>query len=55
MLSIPRTVKIFLGLKPVDLRKGFDGLAALVEAVLAQDPLSGHLFVFRNKRRRDSP
>ncbi len=51
MLSIPRAVKIFLGLKPVDLRKGFDGLAALVETVLAQDPLSGHLFVFRNKRR----
>jgi transposase len=50
MLSIPRAVKIFLGLEPVDLRKGFDGLAALVETVLAQDPLSGQLFVFRNKR-----
>jgi transposase len=50
MLSVPRSVKIFLGLAPVDLRKGFDGLAALVETVLAQDPLSGQLFVFRNKR-----
>jgi transposase len=50
MLSIPRAMKIFLGLEPVDLRKGFDGLAALVETVLAQDPLSGQLFVFRNKR-----
>lgn len=50
MLNIPRAVKIFLGLAPVDLRKGFDSLAALVETVLAQDPLSGQLFVFRNRR-----
>jgi transposase len=50
VLSIPRSIKIFLGLAPVDLRKGFDSLAALVETVLAQDPLSGQLFVFRNKR-----
>jgi transposase len=50
MLNLSRTVKIFLGLAPVDLRKGFDSLAALVETVLAQDPLSGQLFVFRNKR-----
>ena len=50
MLNIPRSVKIFVGLVPVDLRKGFDSLAALVETVLAQDPLSGQLFVFRNKR-----
>ena len=50
MLNVPRSVKIFVGLAPVDLRKGFDSLAALVEMVLAQDPLSGQLFVFRNKR-----
>jgi transposase len=50
MLSVPRFVKIFVGVEPVDLRKGFDSLAALVETVLAEDPLSGQLFVFRNKR-----
>jgi transposase len=32
------------------MRKGFDGLAHLVQSVLREDPLSGHLFVFRNKR-----
>lgn len=50
MLNLSRAVKIFLGLEPVDLRKGFDSLAALVETVLAEDPLSGQLFVFRNRR-----
>jgi transposase len=33
------------------MRKGFDGLALLVREVIAEDPLSGHLFVFRNRRR----
>ena len=50
MLSIPGQVKIFLGVQPVDMRKGFDTLAALVSDVLRADPLSGHLFVFRSKR-----
>ena len=36
---------------PTDLRKGFDGLCGLAEHVLKQDPLSGHLFVFRNRNR----
>ncbi len=50
MLSWPPTVKIFLGAEPTDMRKGFDSLAHLVEASLALDPLSGHLFVFRSRR-----
>ena len=33
------------------MRKGFDGLAQLVRERIAEDPLSGHLFVFRNRRR----
>ena len=33
------------------MRRGFDGLAAMVEKVLGQDPFSGHLVVFRNRRR----
>lgn len=50
MLSVPGRVKIFLCLAPTDMRKSFDSLSALVSDTLAQDPLSGHLFVFRSKR-----
>jgi transposase len=50
MLSIPAALKIFLAVTPTDMRKNHDGLAALVEHVLQANPLSGHLFVFRNKR-----
>ena len=50
MLSLPPSVRIFLATQPADLRRSFDGLAALVRDFLAGDPLSGHLFVFRNKR-----
>jgi transposase len=49
VLSLPPTVRIFLCADPTDLRKSFDSLAALVREGLAADPLSGHLFVFRNK------
>lgn len=51
MLSIPRTTRVFLATEPTDMRKGFDGLFALVENVIREDPFSGHLFVFRNRRR----
>ena len=50
MLTLPPTVQIFLAREPADLRKSFDGLAALVRGALDADPLCGHLFVFRNKR-----
>ena len=50
MINLPPTVRIFLATAPADMRRGFDGLAALTTSVLAQDPLSGHLFVFRNRR-----
>src|SRR6516162_2946451 len=39
-----------LALAPADLRKGFDALAELVRQYLHDDPLSGHVFVFRNRR-----
>ena len=48
MISLPPTVKIFLSTQPADMRKSFDGLKRLVEEFLQDDPLSGHLFVFRN-------
>ena len=50
MLSLPPTVRIYLCREPTDMRRGFDGLAGLVEQTLQLDPLSGHLFVFHNRR-----
>ena len=51
MLSLASTLRIFLAVEPADMRKGFDGLSQLVRDRIAQDPLSGHLYVFRNRRR----
>ena len=50
MLSLPSTVRIFVALQPVDGRRGIDGLAALVRAVLGRDPLDGALYVFFSRR-----
>jgi transposase len=50
VLSFPPAVRIWLALEPADLRKGFDALAELVRQHLRDDPLSGHVFVFRNRR-----
>ena len=51
MLSLPPSVRVFVCTAPTDMRKSFDGLCALVETVLKQDPFSGHLFVFLGRRR----
>jgi transposase len=51
VLNVPAKIRIFLGTQPIDMRKGFDGLHGVVQEVLRQDPLSGDLFVFLNKRR----
>jgi len=50
MLTVPRQVKIFVALQPTDMRRGFPGLSGEVQATLEEDPLSGHLFLFRNRR-----
>ena len=50
MLNFPPAVRIWLCTMPADMRKSFDGLAELVRQHLQIDPLSGHLFVFRNRR-----
>lgn len=51
MLSLPPSVRIFVALEPLDMRKQFDGLANAARHVLRGDPLSGHLFVFFNRAR----
>jgi transposase len=51
MLSFAGSLKVFLALEPCDLRKGFEGLQALVNEVLKEDLRSGALFVFCNRRR----
>lgn len=50
LLSLPTSVRIWLAMRPTDLRKSFDSLAEVVRQQLQGDPLSGQLFVFRNKR-----
>jgi transposase len=50
MLNFPPAVRIWLATEHADMRKSFDGLAELVRQHLHNDPLSGHVFVFRNKR-----
>ena len=51
MLSLPSSVRVFVAREPADMRKSFDGLSALVIDVVEEDPQSGHLFAFFNKRR----
>jgi transposase len=50
VLTLPPAVRIYVAVEPVDIRRSFDGLSAAVREILRQDPLSGHLFVFRNRR-----
>lgn len=50
MLTLPSAVRIFLRAEPTDMRCGFHRLAMLAEHLMGQDPFSGHLFVFFNKR-----
>ena len=53
MLSFPPSpsVRIFIAREPIDMRKGLDGLSGMVIEVIDEDPQSGHLFVFFNRRR----
>ncbi|UCF21494.1 MAG: IS66 family insertion sequence element accessory protein TnpB [Gemmatimonadota bacterium] len=51
MLSLPPSVRIFVACGATDLRRSFDTLSVLVKDVLRQDPFSGHLFAFFNRRR----
>ena len=50
MLTLPSLVRVYLHVQPVNLHFGFDRLANLVREEMGYDPLTGHLFVFRNRR-----
>ena len=50
MMFPSNLVRVLVAAKPIDFRKGHDGLAALVSSVLHQDPFTGTVFVFRSRR-----
>lgn len=50
MMGLPAGVRIWLVSGATDMRKGFDGLSALVQTALAEDPFGGQLFIFRGRR-----
>jgi transposase len=50
MIAVPAGMQVLVASKPVDFRKGADGLAALVREALGHDPFCGTIFVFRAKR-----
>ena len=51
MLALAPTTRIWVAVAPVDFRRGIDGVAQQVRACLEQDPMSGAMFVFRNRAR----
>jgi transposase len=50
MIGLPPSTRVWLVAGVTDMRKGFDGLAAVVQAAARSDPFSGHVFVFRGRR-----
>ena len=50
MINVPAGTRILLATRPIDFRKGAHGLAALAQEVLAEDPFSGTVIVYRSKR-----
>ena len=51
MLTLPATARVYLAPGATDMRKSFNALSGLVEEILEQDPLCGHVFAFCNRRR----
>ena len=51
MLTLGARARIYVAAEALDLRKGFDALAAATREIIRADPLSGHFFVFVNRRR----
>ena len=53
MISVSPKHRIFLAIEPIDFRKGLDSISRLCRCQLYQDPMMGHYFIFRNKRKTD--
>jgi transposase len=51
MLALGKRPRVYLSRVPTDMRCSFEGLSARARSVIQQDPLSGHLFVFLNRKR----
>lgn len=51
MFALSPATRVFVAIAPMDLRLGFSGLCGWVKNQLKEDPVSGHVFVFTNKRR----
>ncbi len=50
MIGLPAGTRVWLAAGQTDMRKGFDGLAALAQCALTQNPFAGHVFAFRRRR-----
>ncbi|MCO5979364.1 IS66 family insertion sequence element accessory protein TnpB [Ideonella oryzae] len=50
MIGLPANTRVWIVAGHTDMRKGFDGLAAVVHSALAANPFGGHVFVFRGRR-----
>ncbi len=50
MIQLTRHMRILVAIEPADFRKGIDGLAAVCRSHLHEDPFTGTVFVFRNRR-----
>jgi transposase len=50
MLQITPKHKVFLAVQAIDFRRGIDGIVALCQQRLQQDPMTGHFFIFRNRK-----
>ncbi len=51
MILLPSSVRVYVAVHPVNMHKSFEGLSNAVRSVIGQDPLSGHVFCFLNRRR----
>ena len=50
MIALPAGTQVWLAAGVTDMRKGMDGLASVAQTALAENPFSGHIFVFRGRR-----
>ena len=53
MINVSPKHRIFLAIHPIDFRKGINGIVRLCKNQFNQDPMNGHYFIFRNKRKTD--